>query len=66
MTAVSRLYPGRKGHDVVADYIRAHPGCTRTQVQDATHLSATYLWGAERRGLVRRYGESPQRWEAVQ
>lgn len=63
-SAVTRMYPGRSGVDVVVDYVRNHPGCTITQIRRGTRLgSPTYLRLAEERGrVIRDASVKPVTW----
>lgn len=60
-------YPGRTPADVLLEYIKTHPGCTRNEMRRelASVSHESYLSKLIRDGRVRRYGSKPQRYEVV-
>ena len=62
-------YPGKTPAEVLYEYIRSNPGCTRTDmVHNLPSVShESYLKKLERQGKVRRTDSGPGvRWEAVE
>ena len=60
-------YPGRTPSDVLLEYIRTHPGCTRTEmIRSLPSIShESYLRRMLSEGIIRRYGKGPVRYEVV-
>ena len=69
---MSELYairhPGRDPEDVLMEYIRRHPGCTRTQIEKgvpSVSNSTYHLRKMIRNGEIRTCGEGPRRYEVI-